>query len=207
MHNFKHDIMQFGVIRSGSTLVYNILRHLFERVYKTHSVNYNENDLYILTIRHPYNCIISSILRFNQEINLENLQKHIDIFFDLNSGARYMLDLEIDKPNIILMYYEDFVDNNDYIFDTLIRKLNIKIDDDFRNKIKQTTCIENVKKISNNLGDFGTWDINTHIHGNHISKFNGKTDYKELLNEEEINLLKSNDNLNKLIDKFYKNSL
>ncbi len=199
-----NKIIQFGTIRSGSTLIFNMLKILFKEknIYKSHNIEYNNEDLFVITIRHPYNCIISSILRFNQEINIENLQKHTDIFFDRNGGGWDMMVLDINKPNIIIVFYEDLIDNIDNTIDMLGLKLGLNINDEIRNKIKINTDIEKMNKISTDLKEFVKWDINTFIHGNHISKFKGKTDYKQILNEEQLNYLKSYKMLNDFIEKF-----
>ena len=63
--------------------------------------------------------------------------------------------------------------------------------------------VENMMKIQSQHQDFYTWDKETHIHGNHISKYRGKTNWEEILTEEQIGFLKSQDGLNQIIDKFY----
>ena len=64
-------LIQFSPIRSGSTLVFNILQFLGKKSKKEHDKYiYRDNNKYIVTIRHPYNSIISSIMRYNKEINI-----------------------------------------------------------------------------------------------------------------------------------------
>ena len=64
----KKTINIFSPIRTGSTVIHNILRDLlcsmkcnpFYKITKGHhSFNkvYNNNDFYVITIRHPYNSI------------------------------------------------------------------------------------------------------------------------------------------------------
>ena len=57
-------IIQFSPIRSGSTLIYNYLLELGYKARKSHLYKNNNKNYYIITIRHPYNSIISSILRY-----------------------------------------------------------------------------------------------------------------------------------------------
>ena len=70
-------IIQFSPIRSGSTLVYNYLKDLNKQVTKHHNYNFCKNNKYVITIRHPYNSIISNILRKNKEINIKTLNNNM----------------------------------------------------------------------------------------------------------------------------------
>ena len=78
-----------------------------------------------------------------------------------------------------------------------------KYGDDIRNEIKIKFSIENVKKITEKYKTFAEYDSVTNWHGNHISSYNGETDFNNLLNKEELNILKQNNTLTKIIDKFY----
>ena len=60
--------VQFSPVRTGSTLIYNYLKELNKNPQKAHKYKYNKkynkNNKYIITIRHPYNSIISSSYAF-----------------------------------------------------------------------------------------------------------------------------------------------
>ncbi len=195
------EVIEFSPIRSGSTLLYNILKKIFNKVDKSHYFNYKNNILYFISIRHPYNSIISSALRYNEELNKNNIEKHINEY--LKNGGKVLANENLNRDNIILFYYEEFVDDINYIFNIIEKKFDINLHIDLKNRLIEDVNIDNMTKISEKFKDFNEYDKNTHIHGNHISKYKGKTDYKELLNEELINILKNNSDLNKIIEKYY----
>lgn len=194
-------VIQFSPIRSGSTLVFNIIKNIFLKTQKKHNFNYENNILYFISIRHPYNSIISSALRYNEELNKNNIEKHINEY--LKFGGKVLADENLNRDNIVLFYYEKFIDDINYIFNIIENKLNINLSINLKNKLIEELDINSIIKYSEKYNGFKEYDKNNHIHGNHISKYKGKTDYKELLNEELINILKNNSDLNKIIEKYY----
>jgi len=94
------NIIQFSPIRSGSTLVYNILRE-FSNVRKTHNISVKNGQLYVITYRHPYNCIISSLLRNEKKINSLNIKSEISEY--LKNGGKDLLENDLLKKNILLL--------------------------------------------------------------------------------------------------------
>ena len=195
-------IQQFSPIRTGSTLVWNFLKQTYPGgVLKVHNLNGNSTNWIVTTIRHPYNAIISAILRLERPIDLESLEYCTNEF--LREGGLDTLRLNPDSPNVIILKYESFVDDYSYI----VKKLNEKMGEGWSDKdldeVLKGLSVENMMKIQNQHQDFYTWDKETHIHGNHISKYRGKTNWEEILTEEQIRFLKSQDGLNQIIDKFY----
>ena len=56
-------IILYSPVRTGSTLIYNFLKNLInDDVLKTHSYCYYKKYNIVVTIRHPYNSILSLIL-------------------------------------------------------------------------------------------------------------------------------------------------
>lgn len=199
------SIIQFSPIRTGSTVIYNYLLELNKRPTKVHSYSNNTNAKYIITIRHPYNSIISVILRENEPINADTLQKQTDEY--LQHGGKSIANNNFDGANHCILFYEEFVNNHDVILNKFEQFFNETYSIEKKNKMKAKLNIESVKNFidDKNLTNFGEWDKQTKIHGRHISEYNGNTNYKELLSESEINLLKQNDTLNKIVDKYYNN--
>jgi hypothetical protein len=193
------NIIQFSPIRSGSTLVYNILRE-FSNVRKTHNMSVKNGQLYVITYRHPYNCIISSLLRNEKKINLLNIKSEISEY--LKNGGKDLLKNDLLKKNILLLQYEEFFDNYEVIYNKLEKFLNINIDENKKIELSKKYHITNVKKITNKYKTFKGYDKTTHLHGKHISEYDGKTDYKKILSENDIYMLKENKSLNEIIKKF-----
>tara|TARA_Y100000389_G_scaffold154931_1_gene155524 strand:+ start:4565 stop:5176 length:612 start_codon:yes stop_codon:yes gene_type:complete len=193
------NIIQFSPIRSGSTLVYNILRE-FSNVIKTHNMSVKNGQLYVITYRHPYNCIISSLLRNERKINSSNIKSEISEY--LKNGGKDLLKNDLLKKNILLLQYEEFFNNYEVIYNKLEKFLNINIDENKKIELSKKYHITNVKKITNKYKKFKEYDKTTHLHGKHISEYNGQTDYKKILSENDIYMLKENKNLNEIIKKF-----
>jgi len=193
------NIIQFSPIRSGSTLVYNILRE-FSNVRKTHNMSVQNGQLYVITYRHPYNCIISSLLRNEKKINLLNIKSEISEY--LKNGGKDLLKNDLLKKNILLLQYEEFFDNYEVIYNKLEKFLNINIDENKKIELSKKYHITNVKKITNKYKTFKEYDKTTHLHGKHISEYDGQTDYKKILSENDIYVLKENKSLNEIIKKF-----
>lgn len=204
MNNYM-NIIQFSPIRSGSTLIYNYLLELGYKPIKRHSyININETKFYyIITIRHPYNSIISSILRYEQEINVNTIKKHINEY--LINGGQDIISNDFTGNNYCVLFYENFLNNHDLILNKLEKFFNIKYKSELKNKIKSKLEINNVKEqiIKNGHTKFSSYDRKTNFHGNHISKYNGKIDYKKMLNKDELILLQENKKLNGIIQKYY----
>jgi hypothetical protein len=199
MNTKSKHIIQFSPIRSGSTLVYNILRE-FSKVRKVHNIVVNNSQLYVITYRHPYNSIISSLLRSEKKINPSNIKSEISEY--LKNGGEDLLKNDLSKKNILLLKYEEYFSNYEVIYNKLENFLNINIDKDKKNQLSEKYNINNVKNIIDKYKKFEEYDKKTHLHGKHISEYDGKTDYKEILSESEINMLKENESLNKIIKKF-----
>lgn len=193
------NIIQFSPIRSGSTLVYNILRE-FSNVRKTHNISVKNGQLYVITYRHPYNCIISSLLRNEKKINSLNIKSEISEY--LKNGGKDLLENDLLKKNILLLQYEEFFNNYEVIYNKLENFLNINIDENKKIELSKKYHITNVKKMTNKYKTFKEYDKTTHLHGKHISEYDGQTDYKKILSENDIYVLKENKSLNKIIKKF-----
>lgn len=196
------NIIIFSPPRTGSTMVYNIIKLLFKgiNIIKTHedfgdnSINkyLNDNNLIILTLRNPYNSIISSILAYNKELSQNSIRG--SYYNYLLYGGNFIINnfKNMDnKNNFIFLIYEKFVDNIDYIFQILENKLKFKITQENKIKIYNEVKINTVKKKIQKFKHFDEYDKETHYHGNHISTYNGKLDYKNILSKELINFLHS----------------
>ena len=198
------SLIQFSPIRSGSTLIYNYLIELGRKPKSKHHYNKNINNYFIITIRHPYNSIISSILRYDLDINIVSIKSHINEY--LKYGGDCIINNDFSKDNHCILIYEKFLNNHDYIFNKLENFFNEKYSVELKNKIKYKLNIEKIKKDinENNYTNFYQYDAKTNFHGKHISKFNGTTDYKKILNKDELGILEKNIKLSKIIEKFYK---
>ena len=192
----KKTIIQFGMVRSGSTLIYNILKELFPNctINKTHTycVNWEEILLQtpiVCTYRDPLDIICSSIKRYDQLPTREGIDKHIKRL--KQNGFDDFIKLEKTDINKLNLKYENFYNNFDYIFKELEDLFNIQITSNLRSKIESKLSIQVVKEKISKFKTFEEYDMNTHWHGKHISNNNGMPkSHINFFNEDDINYLK-----------------
>ena len=166
-----NNIIQFSTGRSGSTLLWNILKELQFNPKKCHNLKYNVNCKIVSTIRDPRDMLASRLLISNKKIDNENINENI------NQMKKYGLDDLVkimNKKNVLVLQYEFFWNNYEYIFDRISEFLNINIDQDVRKKITTKFSVEKMLNISKKFDNFNSFDKKTHIHGNHISKKKGE---------------------------------
>ena len=147
---FEQKIIFFSPIRTGSTYIWNILnKYYYFDIPKHHSLkNINLNKFYIVTIRNPLDSIISSATRYDITLTSQNVNKYINEY--LEEGGKDILNLDLKLDNVLLLKYEDFVDNEEYISKNLINFLQISFKRRLRSIIKKFN-IENVNNISKKI--------------------------------------------------------
>jgi len=190
-------IKQFSPIRTGSTLIYNFIKKCGRPVSKLHNLEGVSSSV-VSTIRHPYNSIISAILRLEKPIDFPSLKYCTNEY--LGHGGIDFLNL----PNkSIVLRYEDFTQYPLDAFSFLNQKLNLGKTSEELESLVEELSLDNMLKIQNQHENFYTWDKDTKIHGNHISKYRGKTNWKEILTSSQIEYLQTIPELNQIIEKYY----
>jgi len=199
-----------GPQRSGSTVIFQILNELeYDRTLKIHNlinvenssdcpVMTHYNDI-ILTIRNPYDIIIS-LLTYN-DIDIEdwNIENFIKLNLDkgviknsFNTSVRVIkyyqairliydsIGMASRLPNILIIKYEDQGDSKSRV-EALIKYLNLNISDEEKEKISKKFSIKsNMKRIKQFSIDNKT--ENYFLRKNHISNTMGVT-RKHLLSQ------------------------
>lgn len=185
-------IIQFSPPRSGSTLVFNIVREVLpdRKIDKTH--NYNPKfakHKVVVTYRHPLDSIASGIQRYGRTPSDQEIENQIEEFNA--SGIWELLDIR-DKLNVLMLRYDNFYNNFAYIFDSLEKFFRIEIPEEQRAEISEKYKIEVVQKVAQQFDSFHAFDEVTHWHGKHISEYKGTTYYyKEFFTRPQIDYLKS----------------
>jgi hypothetical protein len=187
-------IIQFSPPRTGSTLLWNILRHAVpqRRVLKTHSLKakylkeYN-NVKIIISVRDPVDSISSSIQRYGQVPTDDLVVDHIKRFE--RYGILQVMEVK-DYSNVTILRYEDFAFDWAYLFESLENSLGCVINQDVQRFCVSNYRLERVAQKAKALGDFGNIDSKDQIHGKHISKFRGRVGYgRDYLSPEQIDLI------------------
>jgi hypothetical protein len=183
-------IVVFSAPRTGSSLIYNVFRFLFEEdskiylehhcfengrcVLKTHryaeadSLENEENVLYVFTIRNPFSASVSnyricSRKIFNKRTYAEKLvNRHLDtLLFSENK--------ESTGKKVLRLYYEDFADNVNVLFDFIEYHFSLTISDEDKYLMRLGYSRENISRCTAHLADFNQFLPRSGFHGQHVS--------------------------------------
>lgn len=174
--NSRH-ILQFSLPRSGSTLVYNLLRELFPRRYieKCHTLDRrNLESTIVATYRNPVDIVASLVLVKGDTFNDDLIREQAVLLHQ--QGLWDLLSIR-DRPNLLLLRYEDFVDDFSVLFDSIESRFGIEIQSARRAVLTHQYSRESVQSQTRQHGDFSHYDRTTLFHGRHISRFNGAPDF------------------------------
>ena len=176
------------MIRSGSTLAFNIVRETFplKKVVKVHNCGATCKRLPIVaTYRHPMDCVASSIMRRGHDKPTDELlEEHIRQVKE--NGLLDILDL-IGHKEAVLLRYEDFTVDLNVVFDALETQFNAVVSAAKRDELAVKYKIENVEKKIAELSSFSEMDKKTQLHGKHVSQYKGATGYyKEFFTKPQI---------------------
>ncbi|MFA6288629.1 MAG: hypothetical protein WC661_14690 [Opitutaceae bacterium] len=188
----RRHVIQFSPVRTGSTIIYNLLRECLpeKTVTKAHTYCRHFGHLpLVATTRHPLDCISSMLLVRNEEPTEETLRRTVTRF---NANGGVDLIRIKNERKILLLRYEKFVNDYEPVFTGFESYFDIVVPPAKRAELTGKYNIESTMKIAASQGGFNAWDPVTKIHGNHISKFGGSAShYKEHFNAPQIELLKS----------------
>jgi hypothetical protein len=169
--------------RTGSTFVYNVLRFLFENenqkpwesnkenlIVKSHlSSQFEKRGIFVVTIRNPIDACISE---YRVQCSISNKILPIKILDEIfNKQIKFMYDL--DKiheatPSMLILQYEKFQNNFNYIFDELESFFSISIADKDKDFLKRCLNKTNVLANTKHYKSFNDFDKFSTFHGNHI---------------------------------------
>ena len=197
IHRLKGTtIIQFGAPRSGTTLVYNILKDIFPKNFVESRHYYREKDKRfptVVTYRNPLDSRTSSILRDNIAHFRDNskptnneLKKQIYHFDCLWTVFEIR-----NNNNVLMLKYEDFVNNYEIIFNKIEKFFDINISSEVRNLVAERYSINSVEKICSKMKSYWEIDKKTFYHGNHININKGQPNFHlEFLKNHQILHLK-----------------
>jgi len=129
----------------------------------------------ISSIRDPRDSIASYIQAHKLEPSEAVVRGLIDVFNE--QGMSEVIDI-YKNPNVLLLKYEEFAFDLDYLFDQISQFLGeIENTEQMKISIGKQFSIEKMEAKSKALGDFVNYDEADHIHGRHISKYKGQCGY------------------------------
>ncbi len=183
------QIQVFSPVRTGSTLVYNLLREIVDpsiQLVKTHQFSTRFPHT-IATVRHPLNSIVSSCLRYNKPLDALHLHQN---------AREYLIQGGVDVCNLpstvrVLRYEWFSVHIVECITALHIWCTTSKIPcQPFDgHALADKYQIHRIQKQVEQWSDFSQYDRLTHFHGRHISQYKGQTDYRTLLSVDQIQSL------------------
>ncbi|MFX0071165.1 MAG: hypothetical protein ACFFAO_08750 [Candidatus Hermodarchaeota archaeon] len=196
LSRFKR-IIQFAPIRTGSTILWQILDYLFEdrnytkykwkspnHVVKTHKLHkkyIKEGNIYLITIRNPLEAFASTIrVKFFEHPLSEIYEMVNKLLIDM-----YEKVYEIqNNPNVYIFRYEDFQHNYNVFLDKIEELFDIKIKENHKAEILKKFSRESNLEISRNYNNFQELDQNSLIHGNHVAE--KQYSWKDIIQDEDM---------------------
>jgi hypothetical protein len=198
----EKKIVQFSIGRSGSTLAWQILRQIFANVSKAHEKEMREDFnnkvafSLVVTQREPCDNLLSIIKVRRYSNNPASMEESLDKHVVSNYLGIYKRKEEILRRycedaqlSPLVLKYEEFIDNYDYIFDRLEKYYSIEIDRKRRQEMSEVVSIKNNKKIQEQYSCFSQVCNDSGIHGNHIN-FPYPGDYEKTLKKIDFDWLR-----------------
>jgi hypothetical protein len=114
----------------------------------------------------------------------------------------------LNLKNIIILNYDKFFYNYDYIFQILENKLNLIISNEEKIQIYEKVNIDSVKNIITKFKNFQEYDEDSHYNGNDISLYNSSMNYlEEIFYNESKNIFEFIEKVNTMNSNYYKKTV
>ena len=182
-------VIVFSASRTGSSLVYNVLRFVFESegnlfcshnefnqrcsVLKTHKFSdlnllEEKNVLYVITVRNPVDAIISNyricpcVIVNIREFVEELICRHKECLLFAES-------MQNEGHNVVFIKYEEFEDNLDFIFNFIEDRFLIELADLDKILMSQGYAKENIYFSTKGFSDFKQYLPVSGFHGKHVT--------------------------------------
>lgn len=192
-------LIQKSMMRSGSTLLRLILGRTFNeyKCFKNYEYRWpvmNTHGYEDLTALNPHlitawrdpRDVTVSLMRiskysYSDDLKLQKVSNNIMAMFD------NIRKVENEINNKLILKYENFHNDFDFLFNILETTFNGVIDTELRNDIKENFSKESVKNFQSQFKDFSGHDPNTHIHGDHVDT--GLSIWENTFNPNQVNML------------------
>jgi len=190
-------IIQFSPVRSGSTVVASLLRRIFPgvTVRKIHSMGTISRKLHLFlngpvvsTYRYPLDSVASELKYRNMKPSALAIEKACQ---NLERKGLLELNIVLNRKNVLLLKYEEYYGDFDFLFDCFEDFFSIDIDENVRTQLKDDFSIESVERLTKGMKARQYTDEKTHFHGRHISDTKGAPGaYQSFFTEEQIEWLR-----------------
>jgi hypothetical protein len=176
--------------RTGSTLLANVLRFLFEeeknlkdpiyglsenKVVKVHCVKSTykkyklDNPIFFIPIRNPFDSLKSTLRAWDEDLDvakvrgkrfINTLEKFYLNLFDLKSQFNSLVEVD----------YELFSNDLEFLLEIIEKQFSISIDSQDKQLLKYACSKENMLKNSQLYSNFKEYNVLSGIHGLHVSE-------------------------------------
>lgn len=192
----RPTVVAYGIPRSGSTLIYQVLCQLFpdRSVIKAHHYLYAEKLTQVVMCRRDLRDVMISQWRVAQDLAGKRfVEKQVGAVVvergPKNTTLRPMTDdevrfgaqeivrqiegpyrryLDVEPGSVLKVGYEDFFENFPYLFSKFEQFFGIDIDPDTRARVEQACNLKANRARASQLKGFTEFDPKTQIHGGHI---------------------------------------
>lgn len=188
-------IIQFAPIRTGSTVLWQMLDYLFEdktytknkwknpnfvvKTHKLHKKYVKEGNVYLITVRNPLEAVASTIrVRFFEQPLSETFEMITQLMINMFEQV-YKIQ---DEPNAYVFRYEIFHNNYEIFIDKIEEIFGIKIKNEHKAEILRKFNREANLKISKEFDSFQELDFNTLVHGDHVAE--KEYSWKDIIQDE-----------------------
>ncbi len=169
------SIICLGIKRTGSTLIYNVIRYLFEekmitqmngtKIFKSHNLASTIKKMPL-----KKNIIICHSVRDPMDV----LASHKNVNIDVKSVLFNPINLIPTKTKhlfkTLTFRYENFInDQFEYIYQVIEEGFKVTIPENAKREVEKHFSLAAAKKIVSKLTNFSSTDPSTGIHGKHIN--------------------------------------
>ena len=206
----NEEVIVFSAARTGSTLIWQCLSKIFKKVHKFHDKkafsSFVKRLPCVITERNRVEAFLSRarVLRFKKFSSEEfirilnsdfdkaftapysGINEDVDVYRAELAGVEYVKHCYLGKK--LILQYEKFFNNYDYIFDQLESFFEFTIPVETKDSIVAETNLEVNEKIQDKFKDFDSHCEKSLIHGQHI--ISGEPDfYKNIISSENYSRL------------------
>jgi len=167
----SHDVefLCYGVPRSGSTLIYQIVSSLYqEGVAKVH--RYSDLPVKTVASYRDFRDVVVSRWRVGDPQNRfrKMTGSEVEMFANRILGQVKELDRYAERPDVCLLRYEEFFRKPELIFSALQSRFGIVVPPAQQNRLIKKFSLAANRRIAERLKTFQDVDPKTEIHGQHI---------------------------------------
>lgn len=172
-------IVQYGLPSSGTTVVWQVLNHLFPGcVYKTHLppsfpvptivTQRDTRDVILSRWRKRNNDVTNEKGEILRKISPQELEKELQTILPVIHRYDKYVKANKNSQRLLLLKYEDFINDMRQLLDPIAAFFNLTIPEEEGLRIAEKYSLKANQRISQKFDHFSGYDSTSLIHGKHI---------------------------------------